>query len=133
MVSSDYPGCRLSGTWPGTQCLKRIIWTCVIFSGITTNAPVSANDYPTVTRADYVLGCMATNGNTRTALEKCACALDAIAERLPFARYEAAETALRMQAAPIGERGAIFRDPPEIRAAVEELRAAQAEATLRCF
>jgi hypothetical protein len=93
----------------------------------------AANDYPTAARADYVLGCMAANGSTRLALEKCACAIDAIAERLPYARYEEAETALRMQAAPMGERGAIFRDPPEVRAAVEALREAQAEATLRCF
>lgn len=92
-----------------------------------------ANDYPTAVRADYVLGCMASNGNTRLALEKCACSIDAIAEQLPFSRYEEAETALRMQAAPMGERGAIFRDPPEIRRAVEALRQAQAEATLRCF
>lgn len=93
----------------------------------------AANDYPTAARADYVIGCMAANGGTRLALEKCACALDAIAERLPYARYEEAETALRMQAAPVGERGAIFRDPPEVRAAIEALREAQAEATLRCF
>ena len=96
-------------------------------------AGAAANDYPTAARADYVLGCMAANGNTRVALEKCACAIDAIAERLPYARYEEAETALRMQAAPMGERGAVFRDPPEVRAAIEALREAQAEATLRCF
>ena len=42
---------------------------------------LAGNDYPTVARADYVLGCMAANGNTRIALEKCACALDSIAER----------------------------------------------------
>ena len=96
-------------------------------------AAALGHDYPTAVRADYVLGCMASNGNSRLALEKCACAIDAIAEQLPFSRYEEAETALRMQAAPMGERGAIFRDPPEIRRAVEALRQAQAEATLRCF
>lgn len=96
-------------------------------------AAASAEGYPTAARADYVLGCMASNGNTRLALEKCSCAIDAIAEQLPFSRYEEAETALRMQAAPMGERGAIFRDPPEIRRVLEELRQAQAEATLRCF
>ncbi|MBC9178188.1 hypothetical protein [Pseudoroseomonas ludipueritiae] len=96
-------------------------------------AAAFADGYPTAARADYVLGCMASNGNTRLALEKCSCAIDAIAEQLPFSRYEEAETALRMQAAPMGERGAIFRDPPEIRRALEELRQAQAEATLRCF
>lgn len=100
---------------------------------LLANGPTAANDFPTAARADYVLGCMAVNGNTRIALEKCACAVDAIAEHLPYSRYEEAETALRMQAAPMGERGAIFRDPPGVRAAIEELREAQAEATLRCF
>ncbi len=106
-------------------------------AGALTLAAASAalaHDYPTAARADYVLGCMAANGNSRLMLEKCACAIDAIAEQLPYDRYEEAETALRMQAAPnLGERGAIFRDPPEIRAAIEALREAQAEANLRCF
>jgi hypothetical protein len=93
----------------------------------------AANDFPTAARADYVLGCLAANGNTRLALERCACSLDAIAEQIPYARYEEADTALRMQAGNLGERGAMFRDPPGVRAAVEELRRAQAEATLRCF
>ena len=93
----------------------------------------AANDFPTAARADYVLGCMAANGNSRLALERCSCSLDAIAEQVPYAKYEAADTALRMQAGNLGERGAMFRDPPGVRAAVEELRRAQAEATLRCF
>jgi hypothetical protein len=95
--------------------------------------PALAHDYPTAALADYVLGCMAANGNTRLALERCACSIDAIAEQLPYDRYEAADTVLRMQAGNLGERGAEFRDPPAIRAAVEALRRAQAEATLRCF
>jgi hypothetical protein len=96
-------------------------------------APAAANDFPTVARADYVLGCMAANGNTREALERCSCSLDAIAEQMPYARYEAAETVLRMQAGNLGERAGIFRDPRQVRAMVEELRRAQAEATLRCM
>ena len=93
----------------------------------------AANDFPTAARADYVLGCMAANGNTRLALERCSCSIDAIAEQMPYERYEAADTALRMQAGNLGERSAMFRDPPGVRAAVEDLRRAQAEATLRCF
>ena len=96
-------------------------------------APALAYDYPTVARADYVLGCMAANGNTRLALERCSCSIDAIAEQLPYNRYEAADTVLRMQAGNLGERGAEFRDSPQARAEVEALRRAQAEATLRCF
>lgn len=96
-------------------------------------AMAAANDYPTMARADYVLGCMAANGNTRLALERCSCSLDAIAEQMPYARYEAAETALGMQAGNLGERAGEFRDPPQVRMLIEELRRAQAEATLRCF
>jgi hypothetical protein len=92
-----------------------------------------ANDYPTATRADYVLGCMAANNNTRESLLQCSCAIDTIAGLMPYSDYEMAETALSMQAGGGGERTAIFRDPPEIKAVLEHLREAQAEANLQCF
>ena len=78
------------------------------FALLLAPLPVLAHDYPTVALADYVLGCMAANGNTRLALERCACSIDAIAEQLPYDRYEAADTVLRMQAGNLGERGADF-------------------------
>ena len=93
-----------------------------------------ANDYPTAERADYVLGCMAANGNTREALLKCSCAIDEIASLIPYAQYEKAETALSMQAGGgVGGRVGLFRDPPEIKQAIEQLHRAQAEANLKCF
>ena len=110
---------------------RRAALAALLLGGALRGA--AANDFPTAARADYVFGCMAANGNTRLALERCACSLDAIAEQVPYARYEAADTALRMQAGNLGERSAMFRDPPGVRAAVEDLRRAQAEATLRCF
>jgi hypothetical protein len=98
-------------------------------------APVRAadNDYPTSARADYVIGCIAANGNTREALLKCSCAIDTIAELMPYSHYEQAETALSLQAGGgVGGRVGLFRDPPEIKAVIEELRRAQAEANLQC-
>src|SRR5712692_8123662 len=93
-----------------------------------------ANDYPTATRADYVLGCMAANGNTREALLQCSCAIDTIAGLLPHADYEMAETALSLQVGGgVGGRVGLFRDPPEIKDVLERLREAQAEANLTCF
>ena len=92
-----------------------------------------ANDYPTATRADYVIGCMAANGNTREALLKCACAIDTIAGLMPYSHYEQAETALGLQrGGGVGGRVGLFRDPPQIKAVIEELRRAQAEANLQC-
>ncbi|RVA09707.1 hypothetical protein EN932_21825, partial [Mesorhizobium sp. M7A.F.Ca.US.002.01.1.1] len=40
------------------------------------NPAGAAGDYPTATIADYVLGCMQTNGQTRQALESCSCSID---------------------------------------------------------
>jgi hypothetical protein len=110
-----------------------MVWTfAVMFAMI---APAAAgNDYPTSETADYVLGCMAANGNTREALLKCSCSIDFIAKRLPFAQYEKAETALSLQlGGGVGGRVGLFRDPPEIKEAIEQLRQIQAEATLQCF
>jgi hypothetical protein len=92
-----------------------------------------ANDYPTAETVDYVIGCMAANGNNRAALNKCSCSIDYIAKHLPFAQYEKAETALGMQAGGgLGGRVALFRDPPEIKQAIDQLRQTQAEADLHC-
>jgi hypothetical protein len=91
------------------------------------------NDYPTSARADYVIACMAANGNTREALLKCSCAIDTIAGLMPYSHYEQADTALSLQAGGgVGGRVGLFRDPPQIKAVIEELRRAQAEANLQC-
>jgi len=53
---------------------------------------------------------------------------------LPYSDYERAETALSLQTGGgVGGRVALFRDPPEIKAVLERLREAQAEANLTCF
>jgi hypothetical protein len=91
------------------------------------------HNYPTSERADYVIGCMAANGNTREALLKCSCAIDTIAALMPYSHYEQAETALSLQrGGGVGGRVGLFRDPPQIKAVIEELRRAQAEANLKC-
>lgn len=101
---------------------------------VTAPPAAAANDYPTAETVDYVLGCMAANGNSREALLKCSCSIDLIAKHLPFAQYETAETALSLQAGGgVGGRVGLFRDPPEIKQAIERLRQVQAEANLRCF
>ena len=90
------------------------------------------NDYPTVARADYVFGCMATNGRTRQVLEQCSCSIDAIASILPYEDYVEAETvlSLRLQS---GERTSLFRETAMAQDIVAKLRRAQAEAEILCF
>ena len=104
-----------------------------LFALMAANGSAEGNDYPTAARADYVIGCMAANGNTPEALLKCSCAIDTIAGLMPYPRYEQAETALGLQAGGgVGGRVGLFRDPPQIKAVIEELRRAQAEANLQC-
>ena len=91
-----------------------------------------AHDYPTAARADYVIGCLAGSGFKREYLERCACAVDVIADLMPYEDYEQAETILSMQQGGLGERGAMFRDTPLAKERTDELRRAQAEASLQC-
>ncbi|TCO71665.1 hypothetical protein [Rhodovulum euryhalinum] len=90
------------------------------------------NDYPTAARADYVFACMATNGQGRDVLEKCACSIDVIASIIPYDQYVEAETVLSLRQIP-GERASVFRASAMATALVAELRRAQAEAEIVCF
>lgn len=91
-----------------------------------------ANDYPTDARAEYVFACMATNGQNAETLRKCACSIDVIASILTYEQYVDAETVLAMRQT-AGDRVAVFRSAPSANAFVENLRRAQAEASVRCF
>ena len=89
------------------------------------------NDYPTVTRADYIFGCMQVNGNSRMALERCACSIDIIAGLLTHDEYVAAETVMSIRlkggesTAPM--YGAAMKEK------VRKLKLAQIEGELKCF
>ncbi|HYD65606.1 hypothetical protein [Azospirillum sp.] len=88
--------------------------------------------YPTLARVDYVLGCMAANGQTPDVVRKCACSIDAIAARLPYDKYVAVETARTMQDAP-GERASLMRGVGWIKDLLDEFRQVQVAADLKCF
>jgi hypothetical protein len=105
----------------------------VALASVALEAPRAAPaDYPTETLADYVFGCMATNGQSQEALRRCSCSIDAIAEKVPYEDYLKAETVLSLQQVPGGERTVMFRTP-WAQAMVDKLRQAQVEAELRCF
>ncbi|MDH6234418.1 hypothetical protein M2281_005036 [Mesorhizobium soli] len=92
----------------------------------------AANDYPTSVRADYVLGCMGSNGQTHDMLERCSCSIDVIASIVPYDDYVAAETFRRM-AQTTGPYSSLFKESAPAKTAAAELRRAQAEADVRCF
>jgi len=91
-----------------------------------------ADGYPTVDRADYVFGCMASNGQSRQSLEQCSCSIDVIASILPYSRYVEADAILRLRQVG-GEKGSVFRTSASMKEIVADLRRAQAEAETRCF
>lgn len=93
---------------------------------------VTRADYPTSAIADYVFACMATNGETQSSLDQCSCSFDVVASIIPYDRYVEASTWLSMRQV-TGEKGSLFRDAAESKAAIGDLRRAQAEAEIRCF
>jgi hypothetical protein len=90
------------------------------------------NDYPTAARIDYVLGCMATNGDSRQAVARCACSIDAIADRITYDEYVTVETVRVMSDMP-GERGGVFRDVGWAKDLMDKFRQAQVAADRQCF
>ena len=92
----------------------------------------AVNDFPTSARADYVFGCMKANGETRDALDRCSCSVDVIASIITYEQYVTAETFMSMGQL-TGEAGVLFRTSEPSKAAVTDLKRAQAEAEIRCF
>lgn len=91
-----------------------------------------ANDYPTTARADYVIACMASNGQSHIVMEKCACSIDAIADRITYDDYTAIETVKVMADQP-GERAGIFRSSGWAKDLMDRFRQAQVAADRQCF
>ena len=118
------------GRMLGALAAAVLVAHCAI--GAARAAELPANDYPTAARADYVFGCMQVNGQTRDALERCACSIDVIASLLPYDQYEEAETVMRVRQRG-GKNASMFLTMPMLRAKVDELKRAQFEAELRCF
>ncbi|MCI0429080.1 MAG: hypothetical protein L0210_00855 [Rhodospirillales bacterium] len=100
-------------------------------------APISTTraapaDYPTEVLADYVFGCMASNGQTQDSLRRCSCSIDVVASIIPYDKYVQASTVLSLTQVP-GDNTGVFRDAAWTKGVVEDLRRAQVEAELRCF
>ena len=92
----------------------------------------AATSYPTNAVAEYVYACMKANGENRSNLDRCSCSIDVIESIVPYDRYETAAPFRQMGLVP-GENGALFRESAPAKAAIAELKRAQAEADVRCF
>lgn len=99
---------------------------------IPVAAAEAENDYPTDARVDYVFGCMAANGQTREAMQRCTCSVDQLAAILPYDKYVQASTVLSMRQG-VGARSNEFKSTKVFDDKVADLRRAQAEAEIRCY
>ena len=119
-------------TWK-PRCLAALGLAAALASlPASPRAQEGRQDYPTIAIADYVFGCMATNGQTREALERCSCSVDVVASILPYDQFVEAETVARMRQL-AGDKGSLFRTGVEPKEAIARLKRAQAEAEIRCF
>ena len=109
--------------------LAGALWSVAI---LVPGIAIAANDFPTTSRMEYVLECMKDHEGKHEYLYKCSCVVDQIASRLKYADYLQASTALRNQSLG-GERGAEFRDPPEVRSMARKYKGVQQQANEACF
>ena len=111
---------------------RTILAGLFVAGGLSASQHAMANVYPTEVVADYVIGCMASNGGTQEMLRRCACSIDTVASILPYDTYERADTIIRM-AGVSGDNTAMFREMTMLKGIVDQLRLAQIEADFRCF
>jgi hypothetical protein len=91
------------------------------------------NDYPTSARVDYVIGCMASNGQSHEMMQKCSCSIDHIAKAISYTEYVQISTLVSLQQMNSVGRNAVFKESTWSKKAVARLRDIQADSTLRCF
>ena len=89
--------------------------------------------YPTAVKVDYVIGCMASNGQTPEMLQKCSCSIDFIAKAIPYDEYVQISTILSLQQMAGAGRNAVYKNSTWSKDEVTKLRDVQADSTLRCF
>ena len=117
--------------------MSSLAWIALVigFAIVPVGTPVAqgkgAKVYPTVDRVEFVLECMQKNGGKQEFLYKCSCVIDDIAQKIPYDDFVEAATAARFQGLG-GERGGVFRDPPNTREMAQRYVKIQGEAMKRC-
>ena len=98
----------------------------------TAASDPQVNDFPTQTRVEYVMQCMAEHGGINLDNSyHCVCAVDKIASLMNFKDYSEALTFTYMYDTP-GDKGGEFRDPPQSKILRDRLKEAQKQAE-GCF
>ena len=105
----------------------------LMVAGLLAANAATANDFPTLARVEYVMGCMYLIGNQNyDTMYQCVCSIDKIAERMPYTDYSEAQVYTMLRRTP-GEKGGMFRDPPRAKELRETLAGAVEYAQSSCF
>ncbi len=119
-------------SWPVSSIAAVIFFISAESAIAAAGEDCGKDDFPTPVIADYVLGCMAANGNTFESLHQCSCSIDYIKSKMTYTEYETADTIKQAQL-DRGQRGIFYRDSNWAKKRVKILEKNQAESTLRCF
>ena len=93
----------------------------------------AANDFPTVDRGLYVQECMKANpGPNYEMVNKCSCALDAIAREVKHEDFVTMQTIVNAISIG-GERGGELRDNETVKPQIKRYRELQAKVQQGCF
>lgn len=121
------------GSCPYRRADKPVRLLAALALATCTALPARANDYPTAERVTFVLECLRDfPGPEYEMIQKCSCALDAIAERLPYDRYVEASTVSKAVTI-AGERGGTLRENEQAQGEAREYRSLYREARKRCL
>ena len=106
---------------------------CAAVVPVAARAADRVNDFPTVDRVLYVQECMRAHpGPHYEMVNKCSCALDALAKDVSFDDYVAMTTATNANSIG-GERGNTIRDTEQLQVLIKRYRELQAKAKSGCF
>ncbi len=114
-----------------TPTIKPLRWLALLGS-VAAGLPAWAHDYPTVDRVLYVQDCMNSHpGPFYEMVNKCSCALDALAREVSFDDFTSMMTVTRAMSIG-GERGNTIRDTEPLQAQAKRFRELQSKAQSGC-
>lgn len=95
--------------------------------------PDYEKEFPTHTKAEYVMACMTSNKNTPEYLHKCSCSIDYIESQYPnYYDYVSAETIMSLRQIE-GDKSLVFKATPNAMEIYTRLQNTLAEAEMECF
>ena len=106
---------------------------CIAAALLASPAWGLAYDYPTTERVTYVESCMHDHpGGHFEMLNKCSCALDAMASEVPYDDFVAMNTMANANSIG-GERGGVIRDNEPAQEQIKRYKALQTKVQKGCF